>query len=72
MKKTCNSCRAIGGYYPKMYCRLGFETDSIVSNGVTVEFFPLVPCPKPLTFDAYFTITQDRETAERDKQRSKK
>lgn len=72
MKSNCNSCRALGGLYPNCKCKLGYEIDSIISNGVTVSFFPLVPCPKPLTFAKYFTIVQDRENAERDKFRSKK
>ena len=71
MKKNCNSCRAIGGIYPNMYCRLGFKIGRVISLGIVSSFVPLEECPKPLTFDAYFTIVQDRETAEIDKQRSK-
>jgi len=55
MHSTCNNCRAFYGDSSWAYCKLGFEIDHIVCLDVTVEFYPLEPCPKPLTFDKYFT-----------------
>ena len=65
MHSSCNNCRALGGLYPGCKCKLGFEIDKIVYLDVTTEFYPLVPCPKPLTFDKFFTYLQEIENKAR-------
>lgn len=72
MIKSCKGCRALLVHYPDMFCKLDFEVERIIYEKEVIRLIPLVTCPKPLTYDKYFTIVQDRETAERDKQRSKK
>lgn len=61
MYSTCNNCRALSTDNHVTHCKLGFEIDKIVNLDVTVEFFPLELCPKPLTFDKYFTYLQTIE-----------
>ena len=58
MKKSCKNCKAFIDAYVESSCKLGFEIDCILLEGKIVEFFPLVICPKPLTFDKLFTYIQ--------------
>ena len=71
MKKSCDGCKALSIHYPDMFCKLGFKVERIIYEKEVIRLIPLVQCPKPLTYDKYYTIVQDRQTAERDKQRSK-
>ena len=72
MIKSCKGCRALLVHYPNMECKLGFKVDRIIYEKEVIRLIPLVPCPKPLTYDKYFTIVQDREIAARNNFRSKK
>ena len=65
MKTSCNDCRALFTNSHGTHCKLGFEIDSIFYLDQHVEFYPLVPCPKPLTFDQYFTYLQEYENSDR-------
>jgi len=65
MKNTCKGCRALEWSTPNYKCKLGYEIDTIYDLTGIIEIFPLEPCPKPLTFDAYFQITQAKENLAR-------
>ena len=66
MKKSCKNCKALSIQYPDMSCKLDFKVERIIYEKEVIRLIPLVQCPKPLTYDQYFTIVQERETAERD------
>ena len=67
MKDTCKGCRALEYSSPTYNCKLEYEIDTIRDLAGTLEIFPLEPCPKPLTYDAYFQITQAKENEARAK-----
>lgn len=67
MKQTCQSCRALQWNYPDYLCKLEYKMETVRQLDGSFKNIPLEPCPKPLTFDAYFTIVQDRERADRKK-----
>jgi len=69
LKHTCRGCRALEWNYPDYLCKLEYKMKTIRQLDGSFEIIPLESCPKPLTFDDYFTIVQDRENADRDKSR---
>ena len=70
IKSNCNGCRALSYIDMNYKCRLGYKLITRPIFDDVPEGIPQEECPKPLTYDRYFTIVQDRETEERDKQRS--
>ena len=65
MKNTCWGCKALEWNPPLYQCKLTYEIETIHCLAGTTEIIPLEPCPKPLTFDAYFQITQANENLAR-------
>jgi len=65
MKSNCKGCRALKWNHSGHTCKLDYEIDTIHYLDGSLEIFPLEPCYKPLTFDAYFKIIQSRENAAR-------
>lgn len=59
MHSSCNNCKAIFTNTSGTKCRLGFEINKIITLDTFPEFYPEVPCPKPLTFDKYFAYLQE-------------
>ena len=70
MKKSCKYCIALEYHNNKYFCRLGYKIESVIYLDKSFKAFPQEECPKPPTFDAFFTILQDRENVDRDKLRS--
>jgi hypothetical protein len=64
IKDTCRGCRASEWKPGKYTCKLNYDIDTIHNIDGTIEIFPLEPCPKPLTFDAYYQIVQALENKE--------
>ncbi len=59
-KRTCGSCRALEvGEYGRGYCdlryKIGYETKTLYGTW----YYPLEPCPKPLTYDGYLDARSD-------------
>lgn len=71
MKTNCNGCRSLCYIDTEYTCRLGYKLFTLPIFGKPPIGVPKEECPKPLTYDKYYTILQDRETADRDKLRSK-
>ena len=69
MKQTCQGCRSLQWNYPDYLCKLEYKMQTVQQLDGTFKNIPLEPCPKPMTFDVYFTIVQDREIAAREKSR---
>lgn len=56
IKKSCKNCRALGG----TRCELGFKNQTNI-NYSWKDPIPLEPCPKPLTYEAYFAEREKRQ-----------
>ena len=72
MKTNCNGCRALEYTSYNYSCRLGYK---IITRPVfkdIPEGIPQEECPKPLTYDRFIAIIQDRQNAEIYLQRYKK
>lgn len=65
IKQTCAGCRALDLIEVKSRCKLSYKIKTTRLLDGSFETIPLEPCPKPLTFDAYFQITQARENVAR-------
>ena len=65
MKHNCANCRALDLMARDHSCKLNYKTNTRKLLFDHLETYPLEPCPKPLTFDDFFQITQARETLTR-------
>jgi len=60
MKKSCKNCTALHYHNRDYHCKLQHKLKSYKLLDNTMGAYPLEECPKPLTYDAYFTILQNR------------
>jgi len=60
MKHNCTNCRALYLMARDHLCKLNYKVNTRKLLFDFLEVYPLEPCPKPLTFYAYFQITQAR------------